>query len=192
MAYTLGGLSTVEGEPVPHIVYYVAATLDGYIADPDGGFDFLDVVERPGEDYGYADFFASVDALLMGRKTYEVVQEFGTWHYGEVPCHVLTSRPLEAMAPSVHFTPGPIEDVMADLEAAGSQRVWLVGGGELVAAFREKGLVDEYIVSIVPVLLGQGIPLLGPGGSREDLMITDSRTYESGLVQLTYLRKEKA
>lgn len=169
------------------VVYYVAASLDGYIATPDGGVDWLSAVERPGEDYGYADFVASVDALIMGSATYEQVLGFGEWPYGDKPCWLLSRRPLETASPATIVTPQTPAELMAVLAERRCQRAWLVGGSALAASFRAEGLVTEYVLSVIPVILGAGIPLFAMPGPRESLTLVASQSYESGVVQLTYL-----
>ena len=168
------------------VVYYVAASLDGYIAGADGGVDWLSAVERPGEDYGYATFFAAVDALIMGSATYEQVLGFGAWPYGDKPCWVLTQRPLEAASPGVIITPQSPAEIVAEMEERQVKRAWLVGGSAVAASFRAQGLVSEYVVSVIPTILGEGIPLFAIGGPQEALTLIECRSFESGLVQLTY------
>jgi dihydrofolate reductase len=177
---------------VPEIIYYVAASLDGYIATSDGGIDWLSAYNTEGEDYGYSDFYQSVDALVEGSKTYEQVLSFGEWPHPGKPCWVFTRRRLEVTQPEVTLTSGIPADVVAELHKRGLRRVWLVGGAQLAAGFRAHGLIDEYIVSIIPTVLGSGIPLFGSSGPKEDLKLVECKPYPSGLVQLRYLRTGKA
>ena len=165
---------------MPTVVYYVATSLDGYIATSDGGVEWLEPFQTSSEDYGYGDFISSVRGVVMGRRTYEQVLTFGDWPYPAKPCRVVTSRPLENAAPGVVAAASPRE-AMADL----SGRVWLVGGAELAEAFRGEGLIHEYAVSIIPVLLGDGVPLFRPGRGTP-LRLIDCRQYSSGVVQLWY------
>ena len=169
------------------VAYYVAASLDGFIATAGGGVDWLSVVERPGEDYGHTDFFASVDALLMGSVTYEQVLGFGQWPYGDKPCWVLSQRPLEAASPGVIITPQSPPEIVAELEERHIKRVWLVGGSAVAASFRAQGLISEYVVSVIPVILGEGIPLFATGGLQEALTLVECVSFESGLVRLIYV-----
>lgn len=173
---------------MPEVVYYVAASLDGRIATPDGGIDWLAPFEGTGEDYGYAKFYASVDAVLLGRKTYEKSLSFGEWPYPGRPCWVFSRGRLEPSRPDVKATAREPAEVVAEIAALGLRRAWLVGGGELAAAFRSQGLITEHIVTIVPVILGVGIPLFAPGGAMESLKLAESRSYPGGLVQLRYVR----
>ena len=157
------------------IIHYVAASLDGYIATPEGGIDWLKPYEGTGEDYGYGEFYASVEAVLLGRATYEQSLQFPEWPYA--------GKPYWVFSRATGNTPG---SVIAEMQARGLRRAWLVGGGKLAAAFRAERLISEHIVSIVPVLLGRGIPMFdGPGG-KETLRLKTSRAYPSGIVQLRY------
>jgi dihydrofolate reductase len=163
--------------PPLEIVYDVAVSLDGFIATPDGGIGWLKPFENTGEDYGYGEFYASVEAVLMGRKTYEQSLQFPEWPYA--------GKPYWVFSKSNGNTPS---SVVKEMRARGLRRAWLVGGGKLAAAFRAEGLITEYIVSIIPVLLGSGIPLFDGPAPAEDLKLLGSKTYESGIVQMRYLR----
>lgn len=174
---------------MPEIVYYVAASLDGFIASPDGGVEWLTPYEaRPDAAQAYASFYRTVDGLLMGRRTYEQVRQYGDWPYPGKPCWVFSRSSLDAAPGEVVVTGQPPSQVVAELEARGLGRVWLVGGGHLAASFQRDGLISEYIVTVVPVLLGSGIPLFAPGASMERLRLVASCTYASGLVELRYRR----
>ena len=151
--------------------YYTATTLDGFIADPDDSLDWLFTrAQEEGGAGNYRDFIAGVGALAMGRTTYEWIlgHEFGgkdpsewKWPY-EQPCWVFTHQQLTVVpgAP-VEFTSGDVRPVHERMvEAAGGKNVWLVGGGDLVGQFADAGLLDEVHVSVAPVTLGAGKPLL--------------------------------
>jgi len=172
------------------VIYYVAASLDGYIATPDGGVDWLAPFENSGEDYGYAEFYASVDALLMGRATYEKTLSFGAWPYEGKPCRVFSRQTLAVPSPDVLISAAAPENVLHSLVQSGCRRAWLVGGGSLAAAFRQEGLLSEYIVSVIPVILGGGIPLFSPRGHSERLNLLESKSYTDGVVQLRYTSRQ--
>jgi dihydrofolate reductase len=151
--------------------YYTATTLDGFIADPDNSLDWLFTRDRDDDGaLSYRAFIAEVGALAMGSTTYEwiLAHEFAgkpvedwTWPY-EVPCRVFTHRQLPVVpnAP-ISFVAGDVEPVHAVmLRAAGGRNLWLVGGGDLVGQFADAGLLDEVLVTIAPVTLGAGAPLL--------------------------------
>ena len=171
---------------MPHFVYYVAASLDGYIADADGGVDWLPEPAAE-EDFGYAGFLESVDALLMGRRTYEQVLAFGDWPYADRPVRVWTRRALEDAPAGVAAVAGPPSAVAKGLADEGFARVWLVGGAELAEALRLEGLVDEWIVTLVPRTLGAGVPLFG--GPEEDLQLVRAERFPGSIVQLHLRRR---
>ena len=151
--------------------YYTATSLDGFIADADNSLDWLFTRDREeGGPMSYEDFIAHVGALAMGSTTYEWIldHEFAgkppsewTWPY-EVPCWVFTHRQLPVVPEAaVEFTSGDVRAVHdAMVGAAGGRNVWIVGGGDLAGQFADAGLLDEVIVSIAPVTLGAGAPLL--------------------------------
>ena len=163
---------------------FVGTSLDGFIARPDGGIDWLKPYE--GEDYGYAEFFASVDALVIGRGTYDTVLAFPRWPYGDKRVIVCTSR---APPPVRHeeFWSGPIRPLAERLDREGVRRVY-VDGGEVIRAFLREGLVDELTIGIVPHLLGAGRPLFESGLPELKLRLLEAKTFPSGLVQVRYVR----
>jgi len=171
---------------MPHVTLYIATSLDGYIARTDGGIDWLNVVDRPETDYGYQAFYETIDALLLGRKTYELALSFGDWPYPGKPSYVFTRGAEASQRKDVIFTSEPPRALLRALEARGLRRLWLVGGGELVAAFQRERLIDEYIISVIPVLLGSGIPLFPPPGPEMSLAVARCERYPSGLIQLHY------
>ena len=184
--------ASAEEEPgVTEVVYYVASSLDGYIATSDGGLDWLAPFESADEDYGYARFYASVGAVLVGSRTYEQSLTFGGWPYPGKPVWVFSSRSLETPGPEVTVTDRPPADVVADLAHRGIGRAWLVGGGTLAGSFKEAGLITEYIVSIIPVLLGEGIAVLGGAGGLRRLRLEDATSYPNGVTQLRYTPLEE-
>jgi len=168
------------------LIYYVAASLDGCIATPDGGVDWLHGFGAGGEDYGYHAFYASVDAAWQGRHTYEKCLDFGEWPYAGKPSVVFTRHALSTERRDVRFTHAAPDAELARAAADGHRRIWLVGGGALATACREAGLVTEYIISVIPVVLGAGIPLFAPGGRFEQLRLVDTRSWPDGVVQLRY------
>lgn len=176
---------------MPEIIYYVAMSLDGFIATPDGGVAWLADFESGDEDYGYSAFYASIDAVLLGSRTYEQVLTFGEWPYREKPAWVFSRRSDLPARPGVIVTDEHPRRVAADLDARCIRRAWLAGGGALAASFRAAGLITSYIVSVVPVILGGGVPLFGEAGDRERLRLVNNLTFDNGVVQLTYRSMEK-
>lgn len=174
-----------------HTTVYIATSLDGFIARADGSIDWLHSIESPpGEDYGYAAFIATVDAIVMGRGTFETVLGFGgAWPYPK-PVYVLSS--------SLREVPGEVRERVTLLNLTptkalerigqdGHQRCY-VDGGKTIQRFLREDLIDRLIVTKIPVLLGEGIPLFGP--TARDLTWTHVRTetFANGLVKSEYVR----
>ena len=161
---------------------FLGASLDGFIAEADGGLGFLKPFEQ--EEHGYADFYASVDTLLMGRKTYETVLGFGAWPFGDRRVAVLSRQAREPRF-NERFVRGEPGEVLAALAAQGARHVY-ADGGEVVTRFLAAGLLDALTLSIVPVLLGTGIRLFASDPGRHGLTLESARTLPSGVVQLRY------
>ena len=171
----------------PRVLLYIATSLDGYIADTKGGVGWLEryAGKLEGVDYGYYQFYDSVDRLVMGRGTYDQVRTFGDWPYPGKPSHIFTSRlPEQSDNPDVFFTDKSPAELLAEIPA--TDTVWLVGGGRLVAAFREADLIDEYIITLIPVLLGDGIPLFVPAGEESPMELKSVESYDDGVVNTHY------
>jgi dihydrofolate reductase len=171
---------------LPSCFVFIATSVDGFIARTDGGIDWLKSVERPGEDYGYQPFFDSVDALVIGRGTYEVVRAFEPWPYGSKRCVVMTHQRFEPKAKEEFFAGTPIE-LLEKLGAAGVKRIY-VDGGVVISQFLAAGLVEQLTISQIPVLLGDGLPLFKAPGEHA-LTLVESRSFPSGLVQSTWKRQ---
>ena len=188
-AATLELEETTMNDPEPHhpeprCSVFIATSLDGFIAEPDGSIDFLETVEAPGEDYGYADFAATVDAIVMGRNTYDVVSSFPDWPYSKRVV-VLSTQTGLVSTHGEEFYSGDVRELAARLGREGVRRIY-VDGGATVRAFLAAGLIDELTISIIPVVLGEGIPLFAGGLETVALTLTDSRVFDSGLVQVRY------
>lgn len=168
-------------------ILYVATSIDGYIARLDGRIDWLSLPEAEGQDNGYAEFYDSIDALVMGSTTYEQVLGFGDWAYPNKMSYVLTSQNLSTTRSDVCFT-SSIDEVVETAENEGYRRVWLVGGGKVASSFIQKGLVDEYIIVMIPMLLGAGISLYQSVPELK-LDLVNLKSYSSGAAELHYKRK---
>lgn len=173
-----------------NITYYVASSVDGFIADSEGGVDWLNRVQSAGEDYGYAEFFATLDALIIGSKTYEQIVTFGDWPYGDIPCWVLSSRELSPANSQVNVTSHDPQQVVQELRDNGCSEVWLVGGGKLAGMFHECGLITKYVVSVIPTVLGSGVPFLSGTNNVLELELVNSIQYPTGVTQNHYSRPE--
>ncbi|HET6413230.1 MAG TPA: dihydrofolate reductase family protein [Anaeromyxobacter sp.] len=172
--------------PLPTFSVFVATSLDGFIARADGGLDWLEAVECPGEDYGYAAFLAGMDTLLLGRNTYEEVLRLPEWPYPGKRIAVYTTRGGEPRHGAV-FLAGPPLAVALRLEADGARRVYL-DGGRTISAFWAADLVDELTISVLPVVLGEGIRLFHAPLPERPLVLEETKGYPRGLVRLRYRR----
>jgi len=165
---------------------FIAQSLDGYIARPDGAIDWL----RPFDsvDSGYEAFLAQIGTIVMGRTSYDLARSFGDWPYPAARSLVLTSRPLDDAPPNVTRVGADVPRLIAALRASGGNDVWIMGGAMTIGAFLEAGAVDRIDLFVVPVLLGQGIPLFKAGGPQAALKLVGTQTYDKGLARLSYLR----
>lgn len=169
---------------------YIATSIDGFIARQDGGIDWLsgqgDAPE--GEDYGYQEFIDSVDAIVMGRNTYELTSSFDSWPYGEMPVVVMSSRQVEipgAIAGTVESMSPEPREVVRRLAERGFGHLY-VDGGRTIQGFLYEGLIQRLVITRIPVLIGTGIPLFGPIPHDIRLHHVETRQFENGLVQSEY------
>lgn len=169
----------------PFGAVFLASSLDGFIARTDGAIDWLASVERAGEDYGAAAFYGSVDTIVMGRKTYDIASGFDPWPYAKMRCVVVTSDTTRASRHGETFYRGDLAALFERLAREGSERVY-IDGGTIVAQALAAGLVDEITVSVIPMLLGEGVALSPNIGKDVHLVLVGHEAYESGLVQLRY------
>lgn len=167
--------------PPRRVIYSVAATLDGYIADPEGGVDWIP--DEPTIDW--ATFMGRFDVTLMGRHTYEVALRLGGVP-GDLPTIVFSGTLQPDEHRDVTITADDPATVVARLREEPGKDIWLMGGGALFASFLAAGVVDVVEVAIAPVVLGAGIPLLPEAGHSARLALTDQQIYPSGIVMLTY------
>jgi len=170
---------------------YIAMSLDGYIARPDGDISFLSRVEKQGEDYGYSKFIESVDTIVLGRKTYDKILSMGIeWPYGQREVYVLT-RTSKPDSGQLRFYSGNLGDLIAQIKSQSGKNIYCDGGAETIYQLLQEDLIDELIVSIIPVLLGEGISLFKQGFSEKELQFKSAESFEKGLVQLHYVRKKE-
>ena len=141
------------------ITYYVATSLDGFIAREDGDVSWLDDMNIDMSDTGYDDFFAGIDGLAMGRNTYDFVFNYGSWPYGDKPTWVCTSSELETLEGANLRIVKTADDVVKEARSEGLKHLWLAGGGKLASSFLERGLLTHLSISEMPVRLESGIPL---------------------------------
>lgn len=165
---------------------FIATSIDGYIAAVDGSLDWLEQAAGPSEDYGYDEFLASVDALAMGRGTYNHIAHLDPLPFGERPVFVFTHDAPEPRAGVTFWSLSP-RQAHARWTDVGIQRVYL-DGGQVISAFLAEGLVDDMVLTTAPVLLGAGRPLFHPTGQQADMHLEGVQSWPSGFVARTYCR----
>lgn len=163
-------------------------SLDGYIAKPGDDISFLSMVEQEGQDYGYASFTAETDTVIWGRRTYDKVLSFGI----EIPhrdkqVFVITRTPRPPKGNIIFYT-GKLRQLIEQLKTQDGKHIYIDGGAELVNELLKENLIDEFYISVIPILLGEGISLFKPGRSETELKLRSAKSFEKGLVQLHYIR----
>jgi dihydrofolate reductase len=164
---------------------FIGTSVDGFIARPNGDLDFLP--PGGGEPHGYNEFIATVDAIVIGRKTFETVLAMAVWPYGDKRVVVLSSRPIDTSKAGgvVEQMAGPPAEIVSHLAASGARHLY-VDGGITIQGFLRAGLVQRLIITRVPVLIGDGVPLFGTLARDVRLHHVNTRHYPSGLVQSEY------
>jgi dihydrofolate reductase len=178
--------SVTEQESTMTASVFVGTSLDGFIARPNGDFDFLPA--DGGEAHGYEEFIATVDAIVMGRNTFETVLKLGPWPYGDKRVVILSSRAIDLSAVPggvVEQMSGPPEEIVSQLAATGAHHLY-IDGGITIQQFLRAGLIQRLIITRVPVLIGEGIPLFGSLPHDVQLRHIATRHYPSGLVSSEY------
>ncbi len=170
---------------------FIATSLDGYIAKPNDDLRFLTLVEKEGEDYGYSKFTSTIDTLIIGRKTYDyVVKELSASFYdnGERDVYVIT-RTQKPATGRVTFYNGDISELIHRLRKEEGKDMYCDGGAEIINELLKKDLIDEFIISIIPILVGSGTKLFQDGRPEQQLELLAVKTFDTGLTQLHYKRK---
>jgi dihydrofolate reductase len=165
---------------------FCGISVDGFLARPNGALDFLDAGGQ--EPHGYEEFFSSIDVMVIGRKTFEVVLGFGGWAYGKKPVVVLSSQPLDFSSIKdgvVEQMSGEPAEIIERLKARGFQHAY-IDGGITIQRFLAAGLINRLIITRVPILIGAGIPLFGSLPQDISLRHIATRSYQGGLVQTEY------
>lgn len=164
---------------------FIASSLDGFIAGPEDELDWLDGYDEMEDTF--TPFFAGIGALLMGRRTFDVVAAMeGPWYYGSTPVLVATSRDLASPRSTVRPVRGTIEQMVAEAERVAGDKDVYIDGGTLIRSALEAGLVDEIQVTMIPMVLGAGIPLFAGCAQRHRFTLRQAREIGAGLVELTY------
>lgn len=173
------------------IIVSIATSADGFIARKDGGIDWLEGPRYKG-DYGMLKFFKSIDTILWGRKTYELVLKFAKEGksapdmFGGVKNYAFSRRPPKKVAPGFEFVKAPIKTFVRRLRSQKGKNIWMMGGGEIIGAFLDVGAIDEFIIHVIPVFIGEGTPLIAPRHRTVPLKLIATRKYPDGVVMLHY------
>ena len=173
------------------IIVYIATSADGYIARLDGDVRWLDRPRTAG-DYGMREFYNSVDTVLMGRKTYDIALKFGQKSYAGKENYIFSRSPHRSRVSNVEFVSEGVGEFPRRLRSAPGKDIWLVGGGELIAAFLDAGQIDEFIIHAIPTLIGEGIPLIHPRHRLVPLDLLASQAYSDGVMRLHYAVQRQA
>ena len=167
---------------------HIAMSLDGKIARADGSFDWLE--PYPPQEFGIAAFMADVDAIVMGRATYEIERGMSEWPHPGKPTVVVTSRPLVDPPPLVEARSGDLAALADELERRGCRRVGIEGGGQLIRGMIDIGKLDVLEMAIIPLVLGEGIPLFPPGTPELKLRLISCQARSGGALHVVYERAE--
>jgi dihydrofolate reductase len=171
---------------MPKVILYISCSLDGYLAGPENDLSFLEKVHIEGEDYGYTTFVDGVDSVIVGRKTYQWVIDQGfEYPHADKETYIITRNDRESEGKR-HFYSGDLKQLVAELKNRSSKDIYCDGGAEIVNLMLKQNLIDEIILSVVPVILGDGTPLFKNGIPKSELTLLNSQSYASGLVQLHY------
>ena len=167
------------------VVLYIAMSLDGYIAKPNDDLSFLNIVEKEGEDYGYSAFISTVDTVILGRKTYDWVTAQVDFPHADKESYVITRTPKPSMGRTLFYT-GNLKDLINDLKNKEGKNIFCDGGAVLVNELLKEQLIDELIISVIPILVGEGKKLFVEGNPEQKLQLSSVKNYDTGLVQLHY------
>ncbi|MFC7372922.1 dihydrofolate reductase family protein [Fictibacillus iocasae] len=172
-----------------NVVLFIAASLDGYIADQDGGIDWLHEVEGDGSS-GYNEFYDTIDTMISGRTTYEHVLQMMNNEYPHYDRkNIVMTSTATGNDSEIEFSNESVVSIVEKLRSESGKDIWVVGGSKLIATFMKENLIDKYIITTAPVLLGGGIPLFTNFPHKIKLKLTESKTYGQ-FVQNTYVRAQ--
>jgi len=179
---------------MPKIIVSIATSADGFIARKDGGVDWLDR-PRPKGNYGMGEFVKSVDTIVLGRKTYDFVVRFvkeggSVPNMGEIKRYAFSRKPPRKVLPGFEFVKESVKDFAKRLRAKRGKDIWMMGGGGMIASFLDAGEIDEFIIHILPVFIGEGIPLIAPRHRTVRLKLLSTKKFPDGVVRLHYAVSE--
>lgn len=170
---------------------FIATSLDGYIAKPNDDLSFLTLVEKDGEDYGYSDFTANIDTIIVGRRTFDYVfKEIGSSHYdnGQRDVYVITRTERPKIGRTTFYT-GNLTELVQQLKSENGLNIYCDGGAEVINELLQHDLIDEFIISVVPILVGNGTRLFKDNRPEQQLEFVSANSFDTGLTQLHYKRK---
>jgi dihydrofolate reductase len=168
------------------VILYIACSLDGFIAKPDDDLSFLSIVQKEGEDYGYGEFIKTIDTVILGRKTYDwVLTQVSFFPHADKETYVITHSSRPDIGKTKFYT-GDLKELLIKLKGDSGKNIFIDGGAALVNALLHHHLIDEYIISIIPILLGGGTRLFNDSRSEQKLQLIDTKHFDTGLVQLHY------
>jgi dihydrofolate reductase len=174
------------------VIVHIGTSADGYIARPDGDLEWLTSRRAPEGFYGMNAFMESVDTKVLGRKTYEISLRMGAKFDSGSRTIVFSRHPPPANAPSgVEFVDDAIGPLVSRLREQPGKDIWLMGGGEIIASFLDAQAIDEFVISVVPVFIGDGIPLIARRHRHVPLDLHSVEHFEDGVVQLHYRLQNK-
>jgi dihydrofolate reductase len=169
------------------IIVHIATSADGYIARPDGSLDWLTNRPAPKGFYGMPEFTRSVDAKILGRKTFDLSVAMGAPFSADDRHYVFSHRPPPASVPAgVEFVSQPIGAFAERLREQAGKNIWMMGGGEIIASFLDADAIDEFIISVVPIFIGEGVPLIAPRHREAPLTLRSVKPFPDGVVQVHY------
>jgi dihydrofolate reductase len=169
------------------LISNVAMSLDGYISKLDGDITFLSIVEKEGEDYGYSEFIKTIDTIIVDRKTYDKILSIGFEYPNDKDVYVIThnKRPDNGR---IKFYSRSLTRLISDLRIKKGKDIFCDGGSEIINQLLSESLFDEFIISVIPIIMGEGIPLFRSKETKMNLRLIDCKTFDSGLVQLRYIK----
>ncbi|MDT3738066.1 MAG: dihydrofolate reductase family protein [Candidatus Kapabacteria bacterium] len=168
------------------VILYIAASVDGFIAKPNDDLSFLSIVQKDGEDYGYSEFINSVDTVIIGRKTYDwVMDNASEFIHTEIETYVIT-RTLRPDNGKTKFYNGDLKELVLRLKSQPGSNIFVDGGAEIVNELLRQNLIDEFIISVIPILVGSGTRLFKNGLNEQKLEFVESKLFDTGLVQTHY------
>ena len=173
------------------IIVYIATSADGFIARKDGGIDWLDR-PRPKGNYGMAKFWSSIDTIVMGRKTYDFAAKFvkegkaSAEMFRGIKHYVFSRKPPKKVLEGFEFVEEPIKKFAQRLRKQKGKDIFMMGGGGIIGSFLNEGEIDEFVISVIPVFIGEGIPLIAPSRRTVPLKLVLTKKFSDGVVQLHY------